>query len=118
MILSHRKARAYSTAILLVGLAFLFFFESFWPWIFVVIGSSLTFRSIALGRYYEGALNAFIFSALTLTYQFNISWSLVLPIILVISALYEIYKAYFDEVYPDEIEKIEDKQHEMEEKDQ
>lgn len=115
MILSHKKTRAFCVALFLVGMAFLTFYQSFWPWILVVIGVVLAFRSFALGKIYEAIFNFLTFGTLTATYFLQISWSIVLPIILVVTAIFEIYKAYNDEVVLSDEEIIEDKQHELEE---
>ena len=118
MILSHKKTRAFMVALFLVGLSFLAFYQTFWPWILIVVGASLGFRSIALGHYYEGVFNILTFGGLTWTYLAKISWSIVLPIVLVIAAIYEVYKAYVEEVELTERDKLEDKQHELEEEEQ
>jgi hypothetical protein len=116
MILSHKKTKAFSFALLFVGLAFLAFFQTFWPWILLVIGVVLGFRSFAYGKIYEAIFNFSTFAILTFTYESPFSWSIVLPIILVIAAIFEVYKAFIDETTLSTQESIEDKQHELEEK--
>ena len=115
MILSHKKTRGFCAALFLVGLAFLAYFQTFWPWILVVIGTVLGFRGIALGKIYDGIFNFSTSIILTITYEMKITWSYVLPVILVIAAIYEIYKAYIDETNLSVDESIEDKNHELEE---
>ena len=115
MILSHRKARAYSFTLFFSGLAILTYFNLVWPWVLLLIGIVLGLKSFFLGKVYEGLMNLFIFLGLTIGYLYKLSWGIAIPIILVIASIFEIYKSYKDEVDLTIDETIEDKKHEIEE---
>lgn len=115
MILSHRKARAYSFTLFFLGLAILTYFNFVWPWILLLIGVVLGLKSFSLGKIYEGLMNLFIFLSLTIGYLYKLSWGVAIPVILVIASIFEIYKAYKDEIELSIDETIEDKKHEFEE---
>ncbi|NBO23892.1 MAG: hypothetical protein EBU93_01425 [Chlamydiae bacterium] len=117
MILSHKKAKAFSYAIFLSGLALLSYLQNYWPWLLLIIGISLSAKNIFLSKYYEAVFNILTFSILTFTYFYNYSFDYVLPIILVLASLYQLYKAFSDEVEMDTAEKIKDQNQELEEKD-
>jgi predicted membrane protein len=115
MILSHKKTKAFCIALFLTGFALLIFLNSFYPWFLLVIGTVLAFRSFALGKTYEACMNFGIFAALTAAIFFQKYWNIVIPIILVIAAIFEVYKAFVDETDLTPEETIEDKKHEIEE---
>lgn len=115
MILSHKKTRAFCIALFLTGSALLIFLNTFLPWFLLVIGTVLAFRSYALGKIYEACMNFGIFAALTAAIYFQKYWNIVIPIILIIAAIFEVYKAFVDETELSSDEIIEDKKHEIEE---
>jgi hypothetical protein len=112
---SHRQSRSYAFLIFSSGLLLLSLIGQLWPWTLALIGITLALMGFAQGKIYEPLLNFVIFGALTANYFFQFSWSIAIPIILVISSIVEVYRAYQDEVDLPLDEEIIDKEKELEE---
>jgi len=65
-----KRANAISTAVLLLGLAFLAFYKIWWPGILLIVGIALCVRSFLQKQYGEFLANLFIFGGLYLFFQF------------------------------------------------
>ena len=85
---SKRTSRALSQALFLIGLAILFYVESWWPGIMLVIGLPLTLKQLLNGRPFDAALSLFVFIGFFIIANFDISWKVLMPILFMTSALY------------------------------
>lgn len=112
---SKRRAKAISSALFLFGLAFIVYFKSWWPGIMLAIGIPLAVRQALLGRYYDMFISLFVFVGVFITAHFNVSWEILLPVVLIVSAIYLLGKELFESRTPDEDEREEDLNHEIEE---
>lgn len=115
MRLSHRQSRSYAFLIFSSGLLLLSLLGQLWPWTLALIGITLAWMGLTQGKVYEPLLNFVIFGALTANYLFEFSWSIAIPIILVISSIVEIYRAFKEEMEIPVDEAIIDKEKELEE---
>ena len=115
---SKKKAQALSTALFLIGLAILIFTEAWWPGIMLAVGLPLALRQYLLGRPYDMCISLLVFLGTFITVQFDIRWRVFLPILFTIGAIYILCREFIspDEEEEDEVEKDEDIQHEIEEK--
>lgn len=94
-ITTHRKADNVSLGLLLVGLGILLFFNNWWPWILLVIGTALVARQYLRGRHYDMAISGIIFGGLFLFFYFGVSWSVLMPVIFTLGGIYLIFREYF-----------------------
>lgn len=118
-LLSHKRSRAISSALFLVGLAFLLYAEAWWPGIMIVIGIPLALRQLLLGRYHDMIITLLVFLGFFIVAQFNISWKILIPILFIVGAIYILCKEWvesqtttleeIDEDLNKEIEEHEDK---------
>ena len=106
--MSKKKAKAYSLALFLVGLAIISYFRHWWPGIMLVIGIPLALRQYLIGRHYDMGVTLFVFIGVYVTVQFNISWEILLPILFTIGGIYIFFREYFESSVPSEHEKEED----------
>lgn len=95
VILPKRKAEALSNAALLVGLALLFWFQSFWPSILVVIWVWLAIRQYLTSRKWDLIITSVVLLGLFVVSFFGINLSSFIPILFVVGALYIIFREYF-----------------------
>ena len=91
---SNSRAKALSTALFFIGLALLAVLNTWWPAIMLVIGIPLAFRQCLLGRYHDMILSLLVFGGVFVTYQSDIDWQLLLPVIFVIAALYVLFREF------------------------
>lgn len=112
-ILSKKQSHSICFALFLVGIAILFFTESWWPAIMLVIGIPLAVRQYLLGRRWDMAISLFVFIGVYITIQFDIPWKLLLPVLFILGGLYIFLKEFTQGV--SEKEKEEDINHEIEE---
>lgn len=103
-LLAKNKAKAISTALFLIGLAIIFFIDSWWPGIMIVIGIPLALKQFLLGRYHDAAMSLFVFVGFFIIAQFNISWKILIPILFVMAAIYILCKEWVKEEAGEETE--------------
>jgi 4-hydroxybenzoate polyprenyltransferase len=103
-ILAKNKAKAISTALFLIGLAIIFFTDSWWPGIMIVIGIPLALKQLLLGRHRDAAMSFFVFVGFFIIAQFNISWKVLIPILFVMAAIYILCKEWVKEETEEETE--------------
>jgi 4-hydroxybenzoate polyprenyltransferase len=96
-LLTKNKAKAISSALFLIGLAIIFFIDSWWPGMMIVIGVPLALKQFLLGRYNDAAMSLFVFVGFFIIAQFNISWKILLPILFVMAAIYVLCKEWVKE---------------------
>ncbi|MDN3504518.1 MAG: hypothetical protein P0S95_02945 [Rhabdochlamydiaceae bacterium] len=112
---SKKRAKVISSALFLFGLAFLAYFESWWPGIMLVIGIPLAIRQAMLGRYYDMIISLVVFIGVFCTAQYDVSWKILLPVVFVLAAIYILGREFFSSKMSDEDEDEEDLNHEIEE---
>ncbi len=114
-IVSHKKAKALSTALLLFGLAALTITEAWWPGIMLVIGIPLALRQYLLGRPHDMAVTLLIFAGTFVLVEYDLPWRFFLPTIFSVAAIYILFREYLESQGETEEEKDEDINHEIEE---
>lgn len=97
MALSNARAKALSTALFLIGLALLFFIDSWWPALMLVIGVPLALRQYLLGRKGDALISLAVFGGFFIIGTFDISWKILIPILFVMAALYTLCKEWVKE---------------------
>ena len=115
MITSKKRAKAYSFALFLVGLAVLSYFGIWWPGIMLVVGIPLALRQYLLGRSYDVGVTLLVFIGTYVTVQFEISWQILLPVIFTIGGIYVFFREFLESEEEPEAEKEEDLNEEIEE---
>lgn len=115
---SKRRAKSLSFALFLIGLAIVSYLNSWWPGIMLVIGIPLALRQFLRGHLYDTMVSLFIFIGIFVVVQFNFSWEFLLPVLLIVGAIYVLFREYFDsrttpedEEEVDLNEEIEEEQH-------
>ena len=98
------KAKAISTALFLIGLAIIFFIDSYWPGIMIVIGIPLALKQFLQGRFHDAAISLFVFIGFFIIAQFNISWKILIPILFIMAAVYILCKEWVKEETGEETE--------------
>lgn len=114
-ITSRKKAHTVSTALFLLGLAWVCLSENWWPGIMLAIGLPLALRQYLLGRNYDMFISLLVFVGTYVTITFDISWKLLLPILFTIGALYILLREFLGPDETTEPEKEEALNHEIEE---
>ncbi len=112
---SRRRARALSSALLLIGLAILLFLDAWWPAIMLVIGIPLAMKQFLLGRYNDMLLSLGVFVGFYIVATFDISWKILIPILFIMGAVYLLLKEYYAGQIVTEDEKEEEINHLIEE---
>lgn len=97
---SSKRARALSLALFLIGLALLSFVGAWWPGIVLVIGLPLALKQLLLGRGHDMILSLLVFGGVFITYQYDIDWQMLLPILFLVAAVYVIFREYADRSNP------------------
>ena len=95
LILSKRKAEAISNGVFLVGIGILFWTNGWWPGILLVIWAALATRQYFTGRIWDFSISTVILVGLFITAYFNITWSILMPVLFVIGGIYIIFREYF-----------------------
>ena len=113
-LIAINKAKALSTALFLVGLAILFFVDSWWPGIMLAVGLPLAILQYLQGRMYDMWVSLFVFVGAFVTVQFNIKWEIFLPVIFAIGGIYIFFREWM-ESKSSEDEELGDKKKEFEE---
>ncbi|MCP5504303.1 MAG: hypothetical protein H7A41_04030 [Chlamydiales bacterium] len=93
-LIAKNKAKALSTALFLIGLAVIFFIDSWWPGIMLVIGIPLALKQFLQGRFHDAAISLFVFVGFFIIAQFNISWKILIPILFIMAAVYILCKEW------------------------
>lgn len=112
---TQMRANVMSIAIILIGIGALMFWGHFWPWILLVIGSSLVVRQWLRGRHYDMAITTFVFGGLFLYYFTDVAWATLMPVLFVTGGIYLIFREWFVAKRRFGREKIEDVREEIEE---
>lgn len=93
-IASKQRASATFNGLLLIGLGILFFTNTWWPGILLVIGIALAVRQFLRGRYYDTVLSIVIFAGLFIGSLFNWSFSYFVPVLFTLAGIYLLYSEW------------------------
>ena len=108
-LVSRKKANATFNGIFLIGLGLLFFTNSWWPGILLVIGTALTTRQYLRGRFYDMALSIIIFGGLFVGSLWNWDVSFLIPVLFTLAGIYLLVSEWgmkHDRVGEEEVEEI------------
>ena len=114
-ILSKKQAHSISFALFIVGIGILFFIDSWWPAIMLVVGIPMAVRQYLLGRKWDMAISLFVFIGIFITVQFDFPWKMILPVLFILGGLYIFLREIIGLRVTTEEEKEEDLNHEIEE---
>ncbi len=112
---SNKRARSLAFALFFVGLAICSLTGGWWPSVMLVVGIPLAMRQFLTGRPQDTMLTLVVFGGVFVTYQYDISWQLLLPILFVTAALLVLYREFWTSRYPSIAEEDEDINVEIEE---
>lgn len=93
---SKRRAKAFSVALFLIGLAIITYLNAWWPGIMLAVGIPLALRQYLLGRHYDMGITLFVFIGVFVTVQFNISWEILLPVLFALGGIYILFREYLE----------------------
>ena len=113
---SKKKADSFSWGIFLIGIGILYFSGSWWPGIMLVIGIPVALKQFLLARIHDAIITLIVFIGTYAIEAYNLRWNVFVPVILMVGGLYIILKEFFN-TKESEIEKEEDLNKEIEEKD-
>jgi hypothetical protein len=114
-ILTEPRTKAVGLAVLLVGIAILAYTNWWWPGIVAVIGMSTIVKQLLRKKVYEAILSILIFGGISFTAIYKIGDKYFVPVILMIAALYVLFRAFFLSDQEDEIDREEEQNKELEE---
>lgn len=117
-ICSRKRAGRIYAAIWLVGLAFLFIMQSWWPYILLVIGTALGVKQWLVGKRRDATLTFVVFYGFFAITYLDVSWQILVPSVMLITAFYIVAKEWLDDRRPPTEKEVEEEtQKELEEKD-
>jgi len=105
---SKKRAHTLATALFLIGLAVLAYFNRWWPEIMLVIGIPLALEQYLLGRFYDAFVSLFVFIGVFITVQYDLPWEILLPVLFICAAIYVLFREYLEKTEESEDEKEED----------
>ena len=114
-ILTEPRTKAVGLAVLLVGIAILSYTNWWWPGIMAVIGISTMVKQLLRKKVYEACLSLVIFGGITFTAIYGIGDKYIVPVILMVAAIYILFRAFFLADQEDEIDREEEQNKEIEE---
>lgn len=94
-LISRKKAEAISSGVFLIALGILFYFNAWWPGILLAIWAFLATRQSLTGRHLDLVVSTFILVGLFIVMTFNISWSVLGPLLFVLGGAYMIFREYY-----------------------
>lgn len=114
-LVSHKRAKAISVAVFLVGIAIVTYLNAWWPGIMLAVGVPLALRQYLVGRHYDMGVSLFVFIGVFVTVQFNISWEILLPVLFGLGGLFILFREFLESDGETVAEEEEDLNHEIEE---
>lgn len=99
-LVSKRKAKVFSVALFLIGLAVISYFDAWWPGIMLAVGLPLALRQHLLGRHYDMGISLFVFIGVFVTVQFDISWEILLPVLFATGGIYLLFREFLESKEP------------------
>lgn len=113
-LISKRKSDAISNGVFLIGLGILFYTNMWWPGILLAIWAALAIRQYFTGRTYDLIISSVILIGLFILNAFDLTWSVLMPVLFVIGGIYIIFREYFfAEEECDKSEEIQDQVREI-----
>ncbi|GAB5411592.1 MAG: hypothetical protein ChlgKO_07060 [Chlamydiales bacterium] len=107
-ITSKRRASSISTALFLLGLAYIFYTGVWWPNIMLVVGIPLAIRQYLNGRFHDMVVTLALFVGVYITTTVQVAWNLLLPILFAVGAVYILFREFLDSRGETEEEREED----------
>lgn len=92
--ISKKKAEAISTGIFLIALGIIFYFNYWWPGILLALWAFLGSRQSLTGRHFDFFVSTVILLGLFAVITFNISWSVLGPLLFILGGIYLIFREY------------------------
>ena len=105
---SNKKASSLSLAIFLVGIGILAITQQWWPGIMLAFGLATAVKHFLLSKYYDMTLSLVVFVGIFIVVQYNISWEIILPVLLILGGIAIFFKEIFGPNQMTEAEKEED----------
>lgn len=93
-ILSRRKAEVISNGVFLASIGILFWTNGWWPGILLAIWASLGTRQYLTGRIFDVIVSSIILVGLFIASFFNLSWSVLIPVLFITGGIYIIFREY------------------------
>lgn len=93
--ISKRKIDALSNGILLVGLGVLFFTNTWWPGILIVVWAWLGLRQWLSNRKFDLIVASVILWGLFLMSFLNISLNVLVPVLFVLGGIYIVFREFY-----------------------
>lgn len=115
LIVSHKKAKRFSFALFLVGVAILSYHGIWWPGIMLAIGIPLAVKQYLVGKRYDVLITLFVFLGVFITVQFNVQWEILLPVLFTIGGIYILFRDLIESSTLNEKDQEEDLNEEIEE---
>jgi hypothetical protein len=92
--MSKRKADAISNGVFLICLAVLIYTKAWWPGILLALWVTLGIRQYLTGRFYDLVVTTVLLVGLFLVTFFNLNWSVLVPVLLVLGGIHIIFREY------------------------
>jgi hypothetical protein len=92
---SKKKADAISNGVFLISLAFLFYFNFWWPGILLSLWAMLAIRQYLTARHYDFVITSVILLGLFTIYFFHLEWSMLMPALFFVGGIYIIFREYY-----------------------
>lgn len=92
---SKKKADAISNGVFLISLAFLFYFNFWWPGILLSLWAMLATRQYLTARHYDLIITSVILLGLFTIYFFHLEWSMLMPTLFFVGGIYIIFREYY-----------------------
>ena len=110
---SLKRAKNLSFACFLLGFAIVFYTNTFWPGMTLVIGIPLALRQYLLGRMYDAILSLATFSGVFFASGYDLPWDILLPVLFTLAALYLVIREFLNPYPLSEPEEEESLSHEI-----
>ncbi|MBI5345944.1 MAG: hypothetical protein HZB76_02220 [Chlamydiae bacterium] len=92
--MNKKKAQALSLTIFLIGMAFIAYFNYWWPGILLVIGVPMAVRNFMMKKYSDMVTGLIVFVGAFVIASVGVSAQLLIPAIFVIAAIYVFLKNF------------------------
>lgn len=90
-----RKADAIGNGVFLMSLGILLYTNEWWPWILLALCLTLVVRQVLTGRHFDMWVSIAVLGTLFIISYFNITLSVLIPLLFVIGGAYLVLREYF-----------------------